>query len=628
MRKYTILSVLFAAFVLTSCADYLNIQPKDKISQENLFSSAAGVELYMANLYSQLPVEDFNYMRDGFDQHYTHSNMVPAMFTEEATHSQYADHYSVNYFRWWNSAFRLLRDVNILSDAIPNLPIRDDEKAALEGAVSCIRCYTYFGLAKRYGGVPIITSTQQWEGDVDALKVPRATEKETWEYAISMGKNAMEKLPAVGNSDRRANKYVAAALTSRVALFAASVAKYGENVALAGKAVTDGLVGVEASAAEGWYKDAIEAAEMVILSGRYGLYMPNPASPEEAAENYYKLFTQPNSASPEVIFIKGYTVKGTGSNYPIFFQPKQTCSSWPHPGRMNPNLELVDLYESYGSHGESTPIRTSNAANDLTDYTGYSATKDYFKFDNPTDIFADKDARLRATVILPGDEFKKTKIIIQAGLIQQDGKVKIKSGTPYTWPVDGKTYYIYGAADDTQYSGFDPYGGNYTRTGFLLRKFMEDTPIDPNWDSGMLDWIDIRYAEVLLNYIEAVWESEDASRMSKALGYLNDIRRRAAFTEEISALSTEVIMRERLVELAFENQRFWDLIRRREFTQTRQNSQYHALLPILDLRGTEPKYIFIRSKIDNLIDFSFQDYMYYKAIPETGTNGLVQNPNF
>ena len=107
MRKYTILSVLFAAFVLTSCADYLNIKPKDKISQENLFSSAAGVELYMANLYSQLPVEDFNYMRDGFDQHYTHSNMVPAMFTEEATHSQYVDHYSVNYFRWWNSAFRM-----------------------------------------------------------------------------------------------------------------------------------------------------------------------------------------------------------------------------------------------------------------------------------------------------------------------------------------------------------------------------------------------------------------------------------------------------------------------------------------------------------------------------------------
>ena len=116
--------------------------------------------------------------------------------------------------------------------------------------------------------------------------------------------------------------------------------------------------------------------------------------------------------------------------------------------------------------------------------------------------------------------------------------------------------------------------------------------------------------------------------MTRALGYLNDIRRRAVFTQKIPALTQEVIMRERLVELAFENQRFWDLIRRREYTETRQNSQYHALLPILDLRGTEPKYIFVRSKIDNLIDFSFQDYMYYKAIPGTGTNGLIQNPNF
>lgn len=628
MKRYTVLSMLLAALVSSACADYLNIQPKDKINPDVLFSSSAGVELYMANLYAQLPVEDFMYMRDGFNQHYTHSNMVPAMFTEEATHSQYVDHYSVNYFQWWSDAFSLLRDVNILSDAIPTLPVRDDEKAALEGEVAFIKCYTYFGLAKRYGGVPIIETTQQWTGDVDALKVPRSTEEETWNYAIKMGKTAMEKLPPVGLTERRANKYVAAALTSRVALFAASVAKFGDKVSLAGKAVDEHLVGVDAAAAAEWYKTAIEAAELVIDSDRYGLYQPEPATPAEAAENYYKLFTQPNSASPEVIFIKGVTVKGTGSNYPIFFQPKQTCGGWPHPGRMDPNLELVDLYESYGSNGESTPVRTSDAGNDLTDYTGYSASKNYYKFDHPTDIFADKDARLHATVILPGAEFKKTEIIIQAGLIQQDGTAKIKSGNPYTWPVDGKTYYIYGAADDTNYSGFDPYGGNYTRTGFLLRKFLEETEVDPNWDSGLLDWIDMRYAEVLLNYIEAVYESGDASRMDKALGYLNDIRRRAAFTQKIGALSTDVIMRERLVELAFENQRFWDLIRRREYTEKRQNSQYHALLPVLDLRGDKPQYIFIRSKIDNLINFSFQDYMYYKAIPGTGTNGLIQNPNF
>ena len=152
-----------AVLLLGACKDYLDIKPKDKISQDNLFSSAAGLELYMANLYSQLPIEDFNYMRDGFDQYYTHSNMVPAMFTEEATHSQYVDHYSVNYFRWWDSAFKLIRDVNILSDAIPTLPIRDDEKAAMEGEVAFIKCYTYFGLAKRYGGVPIIRTTQQWK---------------------------------------------------------------------------------------------------------------------------------------------------------------------------------------------------------------------------------------------------------------------------------------------------------------------------------------------------------------------------------------------------------------------------------------------------------------------------------
>ncbi len=53
-------------------------------------------------------------------------------------------------------------------------------------------------------------------------------------------------------------------------------------------------------------------------------------------------------------------------------------------------------------------------------------------------------------------------------------------------------------------------------------------------------------------------------------------------------------MRERTVELAFENKRMWDLMRRREFHQEFNNRSKHALLPVLDLREDPVKYIFIR----------------------------------
>lgn len=628
--KKTIVSILIviAGFSQISCSNYLDIQPKDKISADNLFASEAGTQLFMANIYSQLPIEDFRYFINGFF-YKTGMYMMPhAMFTDEATHSEFGENLSPSYFSWWTQAYSLIRSINILSDAIPSLNITDDEKKKLEGEVAFLKGYAYFGLAKRYGGVPIIDSVQQWEGDTETLKVPRSTEKETWDYLLEQLDIAMEKLPAAASSPRRANKYIAAALASRAALFAASVAKFNDRMFISGDAVSKELVGIDPSHANEYYIRAIKAAEMVMDSESYSLYMPEPATPQEAAENYNKLSVDPNACTCENMFIKGYALTTDGHNYNIFYQPNQTRNGWPHPGRMNPNLELVDQYENYSANGASLPITTSASPQDKNDYNGYDETKSYYKFDNPDEIFADKDARLHATVILPGSEFKNTEIVIQAGLIQENGTAEIKQGKPYVWPGDGKTYYVFGGANDTDYSGFDTYGGNYTRTGFLLRKFMLEEDNDPTWDSGTLDWVDIRYAEVLLNYAEAVYEGGFTEKYEKALACINSIRRRAAFMNPLTELTSECIQRERLSELAFENHHFWDWIRRREFSEKRNTNQMHALLPILDFRGGEKKYIFVRSTIINRVDFTFQDYMYYHAIPDIGSNGLVQNPNF
>jgi hypothetical protein len=139
----------------------------------------------------------------------------------------------------------------------------------------------------------------------------------------------------------------------------------------------------------------------------------------------------------------------------------------------------------------------------------------------------------------------------------------------------------------------------------------------------------MRFAEVLLNYAEAVVEfpSTQYGSVTSATTALNRVRKRAGHSTDI-ILTSENVQRERLVELAFENRRFWDMMRRREYHTLRVNHEYHALLPILDLRGTEPKYIFVRSKIQRLVPFTFQEKMYYHAIPETANNGLIQNPQY
>jgi hypothetical protein len=76
------------------------------------------------------------------------------------------------------------------------------------------------------------------------------------------------------------------------------------------------------------------------------------------------------------------------------------------------------------------------------------------------------------------------------------------------------------------------------------------------------DWPVYRYAETLLFMAEAI--NEQGGRSSEALGYLNQVRERAGLADvsvtDQSSLR-DIIMHERRIELAFENKRWFDLVR-------------------------------------------------------------------
>ena len=53
--------VLIIALSIIGCNDsFLNLKPTDKVSADALFASPEGIKVFMANLYSQMPIEDFN----------------------------------------------------------------------------------------------------------------------------------------------------------------------------------------------------------------------------------------------------------------------------------------------------------------------------------------------------------------------------------------------------------------------------------------------------------------------------------------------------------------------------------------------------------------------------------------
>jgi hypothetical protein len=632
--KKTIL-FLAVALLLANCDDILDKKPLDKLSAEQLFGDPAGVKLYMANLYGQLPVEDFGYFRTGplsNDDNGArgipnNGGFVSAMLTDEAVHSEWGDFMRNEDFRWWSESYKLIRDVNILLDAIPTLNVPQEEKDRIRGEAAFIRAYTYFELAKLYGGVPLILATQEYTGIADNLKVPRNTEAETWDFIMEECDVAINTLPVSwSGGERRATRWAAYGLKSRASLHAASIAKFGNKAPLSGTAFDQGLIGLEASLANGYYQSCIDASAAIINAGVFSLYKANPASPQEAAENYRQMFEDPNIAASEAIFIKGYAMQGNklGHNYAIWFGPAQTANGWPHPGRMNPTLDLIDLYESYDSPGVSEPVVTTQDG-DLDDYNGFSAAKNYLRFDTPFEIFEGKDARFWGTVIVPGTTWKENQIIIQAGYVKPNGEAVIRSKDQID--VNGKTYYSYGAQNTNQYSGFDPAGGNNTRTGFSFKKFLDQRTATPNgWNLATNDFVDMRYGEILLNYAEAVVES-GLGDVTMATNGLNDIRTRAGHTQAI-ALTVDNVQRERRIELAFENKRFWDLIRRRDYHILFNNRRMHSLLPLLDLRVDPPKYIFVRAFTPNLEPRTFEPKFYYRPIPDVGANGAVQNPQY
>lgn len=88
--------------------------------------------------------------------------------------------------------------------------------------------------------------------------------------------------------------------------------------------------------------------------------------------------------------------------------------------------------------------------------------------------------------------------------------------------------------------------------------------IDPTSSDPTLagnDWIVIRYADVLLMHAEAILAGAIITTDAAAIASLQEVRDRAGFTTTVTSVFKQELLDERRVELAFENQRWFDLIR-------------------------------------------------------------------
>lgn len=660
--KKNILSIfsLCALMGLSGCNAFLELEPLDKVSPDQLLETEGGVKALLANIYTMIPMEDFNYRPNaGFNQRgYDGVNETTnlAFLTDEATRSDGGVGIGYEGFNYW--PYGDIRQVNIFMQNVEKakeagtISVADADR--MTGEAHFARAYMYYGLVKRYGGVPLIDKVQDddyADGGPGAVAVPRSTELDTWKFVLNECTLAAATLPdATSGSDLyRVTKWAAYALKSRVALHAASVAKYWNLAPLAGEAVTQKLVGGMTSAdADAFYKECIEASKSLIENSGKSLYKPAPATVKEAASNFQALFL--NDQNEEIIFSKAYlngtTNTNQGHSYAQFNILPQVNPGALKYGRFNPMLEIVDLFEDYTDDGtgKSAKIVTRTDGNEDAYIPNFHNMNNasvvntlmsvpFVKYNDLYEPFANKDARLLASVVVPGSSYAGTEIIIQGGFIKDNNSYVAYSNE--STQKNGTTYYALGAEGETMFSGFNNVNSgedaNWTATGFGVRKYMpEGESMSPDRLSSTTSYIDMRLAEVYLNYAEAVVENGSGfGDKELAENYLNALRRRAGHTDRIS-LTLESVLKERRVEMAFEGKRFWDMNRRREFhTEFSNNRIRKALVPMLDLRGAEPKYVFARVNYfgdETRGGRTFQNINYYRGIPNIATNGLVQNP--
>jgi len=517
---FYILTVFLIGTVVVSCnKDFLNKKSLTEFSSSDEWGDPALTATFINGIYNEIPAGlamnagnvDESRSRDADGLNF--NNMI---ITQDD--GEYGN---------WTGSYRAIRHCNVALENIVNSSFDSTKidgvslKNRMLGEVHFLRAYFYFRLTNYYGGVPIIKNVY---GLNDSFKIAQSSYADCIKFIVSDLDSAASLLPIVesGDNDGRATQGAALALKSRVLLYAASdLHNPQKNGAITSGYSHPELLGYTDGDPVARWQAAKDAAKAVIDLGIYSLYKPNPASAEEATQNYGDLFT--STKSVEDIFVK-YSSASTGGGYNGWgIAP----NGWYGNGGVGAINELVDAYNMADGSKFDRSIPAEAA-----------------------EPYKNRDPRLYATVLFEGNKYRQR----PADLTAYDPKGVGQFGTWETW--DGsKMVPIYGL--DTRNSIANSWNGN--ECGATMLKFLnKSVDIQKSNQDLTLRWI--RYGEILLNYAEACIElGQDA----EAQTYINMIRKRA-YMPDITSTGTALLAdyrNERRIEMAYEDQRFFDVRR-------------------------------------------------------------------
>jgi putative outer membrane protein, probably involved in nutrient binding len=364
------------AFTLSSCNGFLDREEDSFIDKTATFDSYNRTKQYLTYAYTLLP--------DGLNRFSREAMLASATddaeFAIESAEIQQFNNGSWNalnnpddvwnrYFSGISKCCTLLENTDHVNLDISRLdPDKQVEYAnslkdirMWRAEARFLRAYFHFELLKRYGPIPIVTSTLSINGNYE--NTPRPTMKEVVDFIAKecdIAADTLELTPwrNVNDAFGRATKGAALALKSRLLLYAASPLYVDFGDTNEANKPTDVAL----------WKLAANAAKAVIDLNQY-----------ELASSYGDLFKN-DFQNKEYIFVRRYAANSDfeKSNFPVSFGGK---------GGTNPSQNLVDDYEML----DGTPFDWNDPA----------------KAAQP---FENRDTRLGATILMNMAPFKGKKV--------------------------------------------------------------------------------------------------------------------------------------------------------------------------------------------------------------------------
>ncbi len=304
--------------------------------------------------------------------------------------------------------------------------------------------------------------------------------------------------------------------------------------------------------AERWQK-AYDAADAVIKSGKY-----------ELAAKYSDAWAGGNKES--IIECRYNAQLGPNTQFDAYYTPStdgSTAACGPAPTQ-----ELVESYE-----------KADGSKVDWSPWHGTTTTPP------PYD---ELEPRFAATVLYPGCKWK---------------------GLTLDMSVQGPnvTFFEYRTQPQSM--------GN-TCTGYLVRKLLNEDMTDVINVKSAQPWVELRYAEVLLNFAEAAYRLD---KMDDARSGINQVRARVGLPAKASTgLGFFADYRnERKIELAFEGQLYWDMVRWKLCHTEYNNYRRHGV------KVDNGTYTYV--PVDDT-DLRYSDKCYVLPVPqsEINNNNLIE----